>query len=338
MTDRDGYFAMAPPFTIRNHDILISRNPRFELFFFADESFHRVAYRLVDSARGVPRLEVKLEPTRRVRIPFAQGSIAATPGVEISTEITFAPRPDMPGWIFITRQQIQKQQGAESADQAYLEEYLPAGTYTLEVSVENAAGGLGQAHCELVVPRGEGPFELPPLVLGQSEFKKMAGKPAPEIEATDLDTGRPVKLADYRGKVVVLDFWGYWCGPCTGNMPHLMELQRKFEGQPLAIIALHDQSVQSRAEYDQKISMARQRKWGGRDLTFQVLLDRPDLQKPADRDPIGSGTTVRRYGIEGFPTLFVIDPDGLIVAPVSFADHDRLETIVREQLAKVKVR
>ena len=66
----------------------------------------------------------------------------------------------------------------------------------------------------------------------------MAGKPAPEIDATDLDTGKPVRLADFRGKVVVLDFWGYWCGPCTGSMPHLVALHRKFAGRPVAVVAL----------------------------------------------------------------------------------------------------
>ncbi len=99
---------------------------------------------------------------------------------------------------------------------------------------------------EFVVPRGDGRLDLPPLALEQPGFQKMTGKPAPEIDATDLDTGRPVKLADFRGKVVVLEFWGYWCGPCNVNMPHLVELKRKFEGRPLVILALHDQSVQSR--------------------------------------------------------------------------------------------
>jgi len=242
----------------------------------------------------------------------------------------------MPDWWapLITRERKQKEQASGAAKETFLEEYLPEGTYQLEVRLEGAPDGLGRAKRELVVPAGDGPLELPPLVLGPSDFKKMAGKPAPEIDATDLDTGRPVKLADFRGKVIVLDFWGYWCGPCTGNMPHLIELKRKFEGQPLAIIALHDQSVQSRAEYDQKISMARQRMWGGRDLSFQVLLDRPDPKKPADQEPIGTGTTVKRYGITGFPTLLVIDQDGTMVGPVAFFEHDRLESLVRELMDK----
>ena len=62
----------------------------------------------------------------------------------------------------------------------------------------------------------------------------------------------PVHLADFRGKVVVLDFWGYWCGPCNGAMPYLSDLHRRFEGRPVAVVGLHDQSVQSRPEYDRR--------------------------------------------------------------------------------------
>jgi hypothetical protein len=66
------------------------------------------------------------------------------------------------------------------------------------------------------------------------------------------------------------DIRGYWCGGCTVNMSQTVELNRKFAGRPLAIVAIHDQSVQSRAAYDAKISMVRQRLWGGSDLPFCV--------------------------------------------------------------------
>ena len=172
----------------------------------------------------------------------------------------------------------------------------------------------------------------PSLRVEASLQQKMAGKPAPEIDATDLDTGKPVHLADFRGKVVVLDFWGYWCGPCTGSMPHLVALHRKFAGRPLAVVALHDQSVQSRAEYDRRIAYARKAIWSGEDLPFRVLLDRPDPDKPTDRDPEGTGVTCKRYGIVGFPTLFVIDQEGKIAAPVRHGDHAELEKLVEALL------
>jgi hypothetical protein len=87
--------------------------------------------------------------------------------------------------------------------------------------------------------------------------------------------------------------------------------------------------VQSRADYDRRVAFARKAFWNGEDLPFRVLLDRPDPDKPADRDPEGTGITCKRYGIVGFPTLFVIDQEGEIVAPVRHGDHAALERLVK---------
>ncbi len=78
--------------------------------------------------------------------------------------------------------------------------------------------------------------------------------------------------------------------------------------------------------------------WSGRELPFRVLLDRPDPNKPDDRDPEGTGTTCKRYAITGFPTLFVIGPDGTLVEKVSHSQHERLEQLVDELLRKAEGR
>jgi len=192
----------------------------------------------------------------------------------------------------------------------------------------------GEAEREIVVRSGVGPLNLPPLRIEATFHRKMVGKPALEIETTDLDTGRPVRLADFRGKVVVLDSWGYWCSPCVISMPDLVELHHRFEGQPLVIVALHDQSVQSRSEYDRRIAFARKELWSDRDLPFRVLLDRPDPTKAADRYPEGTGLTCKRYAIEAFPTLFVIDKEGTMVGSIHRTQHTQLETLIRDLLEK----
>jgi thiol-disulfide isomerase/thioredoxin len=243
-------------------------------------------------------------------------------------------------FLLVTRSLKPRGESSAQAGETVLEEYLPGGTYQLEINLReaNTYARLGTARRELVIPSGEGALNLPPLALEAPDAQKLVGKPAPEIDATDLDTGRPVRLADFRGNVVILEFWGYWCGPCLGNMPYLMALERKFEGKPLAILAVHDQSVQSRAAYDRKIAPARERLWGGRDLPFRVLLDRPDPKKPDDLAPEGTGTTIVRYGITGFPTLFVIDRDGMMVAQVGHSEQDRLESLLRTLVEKAEGR
>src|SRR5689334_15426763 len=60
--------------------------------------------------------------------------------------------------------------------------------------------------------------------------------PAPALNVKDLD-GKPISLDDVRGKIVLLNFWATWCGPCRAEIPDLIELQKKYKDQ-LAIIAL----------------------------------------------------------------------------------------------------
>jgi thiol-disulfide isomerase/thioredoxin len=343
VTDRDGGFVIAPKVTLLASDLARPRRSRPDLLCFADPSFRRIAFRVFDRrTRAIEPMEVTLGPTRRVRVPITRGSVVSMPGAVFEMRISIVPRSDIPdlNFFLITRETTQKGRGAGPAEGPVIEEYLPEGAFRLDVNLqdENTYENFGAARRELVVPKGDAPLDLPPLELELPLHQKMVGKPAPEFFATDLETGRPVKLADFRGKVVVLDFWGYWCGPCVLEMPHLIELRRKFEGRPLAIVAMHDQSVQSRAEYDRKIDLPRQRVWGGRDLPFRVLLDRPDPKKSEDRDPEGTGMTVNRYGIEGFPTLFVIDQDGTMVGRVRRTERDRLEALIRELVEKAEAR
>ena len=67
------------------------------------------------------------------------------------------------------------------------------------------------------------------------------------------------------------------------------------------------------------------------------LVVKPD-SRASDRDPEGTGTTCKRYAITGFPTLFVIGPDGTLVEKVSHSQHERLEQLVDQLLKKAEGR
>ena len=99
----------------------------------------------------------------------------------------------------------------------------------------------------------------------------------------------------------MLDFWGYWCGPCLRAMPALiMALHDQFADKGVVVIAVHDGSVKSIAEMDERIAAVRARQWFGRDLPFLVALD-------------GAGASTTAYGIASFPTSLLIDRDGNVV-------------------------
>ncbi len=62
-------------------------------------------------------------------------------------------------------------------------------------------------------------------------------EPAPNIVLTDLD-GRRFALSDYNGKVVLLDFWATWCGPCQAEIPEFVKLQKRYGGRGLRIVGI----------------------------------------------------------------------------------------------------
>lgn len=64
------------------------------------------------------------------------------------------------------------------------------------------------------------------------------GHPAPEFRFTRFPDGKPIALSDLRGKVVLVDFWATWCGPCMSELPHLLDLYAKLHGQGFEIVGV----------------------------------------------------------------------------------------------------
>lgn len=112
--------------------------------------------------------------------------------------------------------------------------------------------------------------------------------PAPVLVAESL-TGEPRRLDEYRGRVVLLNFWATWCPPCVREMPSLQRLQRRMAGRPFAVVAVN--SMESRE--DVEAFMARM------NLNLMVWLD-----------PKGDNT--RRWKIRSLPVSFLIDAGGQI--------------------------
>jgi thiol-disulfide isomerase/thioredoxin len=336
-TDGEGRFVLTP--TVRVSSLMPDQAGEFrdlpQTFSFTDENLRQFAFLGIDFKDPIPEQEVILRPARLVRIPLEHE--VEIPSGDLITGwnlrgFLIADKPDVSvmGGLLPAR----KPGGAPASR---IETYFPEGSYRLRVSSNDpkwSQKAVESAEVDLTVPPGEGPLDLPTIRLSAPPDQRLVGQPAPEIEATDLDTGRPVRLADFRGRVLVLDFWGYWCGPCVTTMPAMAEVHRHFEGQPVTILGLHDQSIQSREEYDRKLAGVKQQLWEGRELPFRVALDRPDPDRPEARTPEATGLTCKRYNIKGFPTLLVIDQGGKVAGMVPFHDHDRLERMIRDLLAK----
>jgi thiol-disulfide isomerase/thioredoxin len=120
---------------------------------------------------------------------------------------------------------------------------------------------------------------------------KAIGKVAPEIDGEDID-GKPMKLSDYRGRVVVLVFWGAWCGPCMATIPREKAMVERLKGRPFALVGINSDS--DRAKLKSVIVQT--------GITWRSWWDRDPL-----RGPIAT-----RWDVHAWPTAIVLDAKGMI--------------------------
>lgn len=157
--------------------------------------------------------------------------------------------------------------------------------------------------------------------------QRFSNKPAPEFR--DLRAWKnspPLKLADLRGRVVLLDFWGYWCGYCVENMPHLASMYEELHPRGLEVIAIHDNSVGSLAELEQKLAPIRVEEWKGRDLPFPIAIDGGNS---ASSNGDFHGATTAAFGVTRFPTTLLIDRNGMLVEQLDLSNPHARDEIVK---------
>ncbi|HEY6923564.1 MAG TPA: TlpA disulfide reductase family protein [Steroidobacteraceae bacterium] len=124
----------------------------------------------------------------------------------------------------------------------------------------------------------------------------------------------PVDLAALRGRVVYLDFWASWCGPCRQSFPWMDSIRKSYQGQGLAVLAVNVD--QNRADADRFLAQFHPE--------FEVLFD-------------PQGSSAERFKVVGMPTSFIIDRQGVVrYTHVGFwpADAQVATQQIRELLAE----
>ncbi len=132
---------------------------------------------------------------------------------------------------------------------------------------------------------------------------EMVGKPAPLFEGTDVD-GKPVRLADYKGKVVLIDFWASWAPPCVAQFPHLRDLYHTYRDKGFVVIGVNLDSLGKdltgkKPEAKEVLSTVR---W----FLLQHAAAWPAIQGET------AEATSKAYGVTEVPATFLVGRDGVI--------------------------
>lgn len=133
-------------------------------------------------------------------------------------------------------------------------------------------------------------FVAPPQETASTSQSSQNTNPiAPDFTLKDLD-GKDVKLSDYKGKIVILNFWTVWCKYCKLEMPDLNELHKELQKDNEAVIITIDSQESPDIVKDYLSS---------NNINLKVLLDQ-------------DGSVTQTYGVMGFPTTFIINKDGTL--------------------------
>lgn len=209
-----------------------------------------------------------------------------------------------------------------SSPSTILRYVLPPGKYDLDVYGRLADG----KYPKIEIKPGQRKMALD-VDLPASTIARLIGKQAPDVDvASAWRNSKPLSLSDLRGKVVVLEFWGTWCGPCVGSMPKLIEFYREFHDAGLEVVAVHTATDNSPEQFDKRLASASEENWGGRPLPFPVAID---AAKEGKEKPPSYGKITSSYGIHSWPTAVLIDRKGRVVREWNYRGDDAREVILK---------
>jgi thiol-disulfide isomerase/thioredoxin len=190
------------------------------------------------------------------------------------------------------------------ATNAEFDLHLPPGEYEIQ---GYGSSDVAQIKRPVTLRADQPDLDLGTIDLAASQLAKLKGKPAPTLSPTETrGVPKTVQIADYNGKWVALEFWGYWCGPCVGRaLPKMMEIYDDHESERdrFVILTVHSPETKTFADLDEKVKPVVRDVWAGRMIPFPILLD-------------GDEKLQKTFGVQHWPTTVLFDPDGNLVGEV----------------------
>jgi thiol-disulfide isomerase/thioredoxin len=292
--------------------------PRMPIFAL-DKRHERGGIVLVDQSEGDKPVTITLAPLVRVTAKVYCSEAGKTPDWLVAQIYVPDSKGNKSKKLMIC--------GSYRGEISFL---LPPGKYDLEAhsmspnaklftskeqAGKDAVAGPPVLGIHIEVPRGKATLDLGVLDLALPRDKdgiprdltQYYGKTPPELSITDArGVPKTVKLADFRGKWVVLEFWALWCDPCVyRNLPELTKFYEEHAAerdrfQILSICNTEQEKTLTMDAYDVLAAPVIDKAWVGKQLPYPVLLD-------------GERKTWGIYGIQGWPKRLLIDPDGHLV-------------------------
>lgn len=142
----------------------------------------------------------------------------------------------------------------------------------------------------------------------RARLAKIENSPAIPIELSDWINSDALTLADLKGKIVVLDFWATWCGPCIASIPHNNEIAKKYAKDVVFIGVCHPRGSESMAK------MVKDKK-----IEYPVAIDK-------------SGAAIKAYQVNGFPDYYIIGRDGKVA--IADCANGKVEQVLEKLIAE----
>lgn len=157
--------------------------------------------------------------------------------------------------------------------------------------------------------------EMQRQIMIQLGIKSMVNEIAPNFVLKDLE-GKEISLAQLKDKVVLIDFWATWCGPCRKALPSIEKLSKEFESKGLVTLAISTEEPEVVKQFLIKNK-----------LTIKSLIDK-------------GMETAKKFSVKGLPTVFIIGRDGKVVSHMTGGSEEgdnKEEIFLRNELKKAGI-